>query len=306
MKKYFVFISVALICVGCLYLYNNNKNAFTSNEYYIYYFDTAKNTLSSNPVEIDPMLSREKTVFSLIEALYQKLDANFMTKLSTIPTTLIINNGIAQIDFTELFESLSIQEQMLVRVALVYTLTDLNFISGVSMTVNQNPLSTAHSIDVGIMDRSNIILNAMNPNPSTNYQTLKLYFFDPESNKLVLEKRGVEVNKDIPIENYIIEELIKGPMSNNLLATLPSNTVINYIITKDGVCQIDLSSSQFKDISANDYESIMLNSIVNSLTEVYYIQKVGLLVDGKREPSALGDIDLNLLFERNEALLEKD
>lgn len=303
MKKYFLLLCLSVIFAilsGCSLV---KTHEFNPNQYHLYHFDSAKNKLVTTNIILSDQFNRDEIVYSITEALYRKIDRTYQSNISSIPTVITINNGIAQLDFAESFNSLSTQNQMLARVALIYTLTDLNFISGLTMTIADEPITTANGVLIGVMNRSNIILNTMDPNPPTNYQTLKLYFLDEDKEKLVLERRGVEVNKDVPIEKYILEELIKGPTANNLLPTLPSNTIINYIVTKDGVCQVDLSSNHFKEIIAQDGEQMMVDSIVNSLTEVYYIEKVGLLIDGKREVDALGRIDLNLLFGRNESVI---
>ncbi|ONI43843.1 hypothetical protein AN641_01285 [Candidatus Epulonipiscioides gigas] len=301
MKKYMIFLIGLFIFLTCSCISNETI------KYKFFYFDVTKNELVTHEVNIDSVNNnREEIIYLLTEALYKKIDVTSKAKISSVPTIITLNNDIAHLNFDSSFHNLTIIEQLLTRVALVYTLTNLDFISGIEISIDNTPITTKNGVAIGIMNKENIILNLVSPNPPTSYQTLKLYFLDKTTNKLVPETRGIEVNKDFPIEKYIIQELIKGPTSDKLLPILPADTIINYIATKNGVCQVDLSSgSSFKEILARDGEKMLVEAVVNSLTEIYYIQKVGLLIDGKRELDSLGIIDLNLLFGRNESVIAK-
>ena len=85
-------------------------------------------------------------------------------------------------------------------------------------------------------------------------------------------------NLHIPNE---INELIKGPSSHELIATMPSGTKLLNIETKDGVCYVNLSEEFVTKFSGG---SGVLNvySIVNSLCSTESVTSVQILIEGEK------------------------
>ncbi len=269
--------------------------------YTIYYFNQVDNTMNEEPILLNmpPDASNDIILYAIVEQLYNRI----ILSISAVPMNIHLKNHIAEVTFDEHYLQIPVEEQMLLRAALVYTLTDLDFIVGAEFSIYDQPLMNDYGTELGVMDREDIIFGAVNPNPATNYQTLILYFRQEDTNYLVAETREIQINQDVPLEQYILEELIKGPYWSGLEPTIPDTTSINYVETKENVCQVDLSyNRQAKELLAENGEELFVYSIVNSLTEIWGIQKVGFLIDGDRLESSSG----TLLFERNEQLITRD
>lgn len=134
--------------------------------------------------------------------------------------------------------------------------------------------------------------------------TLTLYFPNANADCVVPEKRQVELNEGSQIEKIIFEELQKGSMSNGGYSVIPKGSKLLSIETKDGICQLDLSS-EFIDNNPGGtaYEAVLINSIVNSLTELTQVKKVQFLIEGeKREIYTHAIFDIP--FERNEDFIK--
>lgn len=283
----------------------------------VYFYDVLKGELI--PEEVDSSFLNIKTEPEKVQFILNEL--NNGSQDSPIPVNsqlpikeLNIADRLVKITFNTNYTALSAQERITKRAELVYSLTELNFIDKVEFyveaytedqfVVEAIPLTNANGDVVGPVDRDSFEIGVLEPSPPTKSLTLTLYFANTEG-KLVKEQRIVQVNNSVSTEKYIIDELIKGPMQEGLVATLPSDVTIKDVTAKGGVCQVDLSFDlKSKFFTSETSKELMIYSIVNSLTELSKIKKVAFLVDGKKEIEFTKDIDLRDSFERKEELIE--
>ncbi|PQQ67182.1 GerMN domain-containing protein [Acetivibrio saccincola] len=121
-----------------------------------------------------------------------------------------------------------------------------------------------------------------NENEETIEETIRditLYFSDYQAEYTVAETRKVEIKGSV--EETVFEELKKGPENKELYGVIPEGTRLLSIQTEDGVCTVDLSeefvSNQPGGTAA---ETISINSIVNTLTELEHIDSVQFRIEG--------------------------
>ncbi|ADZ83833.1 GerMN domain-containing protein [Cellulosilyticum lentocellum] len=283
----------------------------------IYYFDTTKGELFSQPLGaafLSLGTDQEKVEYIINElAMNKNIQGNTLVAINPMPiigVTTNINDRMVQIKFSNDYNNLATQERIGIRAAIVYSLTQLDFIDSVDFYIEDSPLTTSTGKVIGPISQANIKLNVLEPNPATTPYTLPLYFVNAEG-KLVKEERGVRVSDPTSVEKLLIEELIKGPNSEGLSASLPSDMKVNDATTTNGVCQIDLSFDlKSKFFTSPEVKERMIYAIVNSLTEIPKlrtdipkIKKVAFLVDGKSDIEFTKEIDLRDTFERNEAYI---
>ena len=93
----------------------------------------------------------------------------------------------------------------------------------------------------------------------------------------------------------MVEELIAGPSGQieGLYPSINPNTKIVNVMTKDGVCYVNLDEN-FLNVVNNVSTDVSVYSIVNSLAELSNINKVQILINGE-VPSALS----SAAYERN-------
>ncbi|WP_069997937.1 GerMN domain-containing protein [Cellulosilyticum sp. I15G10I2] len=276
----------------------------------IYFADYTKGSLFSENIPVDLkgiVTNRDKTQF-VISALSRGPQSTTLQNNNDMHIKEVnLDDRLAYVLFDGKYDSLSANEQMGIRASLVYSLTELNFIDGVEFFIEDRPILNINSKPIGPITRSDIILSVLNPNPPTTIQPVVLYFTSLENPRLIKEQRDIQVNNNVPLERYIIDELIKGPQQEGLLPTIPKETIVNDVNTKEGVCQVDLSFDvKSKHFTSPESKALMIYSIVNALTELPKIQKVAFLIDGKKEIEFSKDIDLSEFFERKEALIEND
>ena len=130
-----------------------------------------------------------------------------------------------------------------------------------------------------------------------------LYFPNPSAECVVPEHRVVSKAQDEKLEEVIFRELQKGPHEYGKEPIIPEGTRLLSSEVKDGICYLNLSR-EFVDNNPGGtaYETVLINSIVNSLTELPYIEKVQFLIEGE-----VREVYTHLVFdepfERNESFI---
>lgn len=108
-----------------------------------------------------------------------------------------------------------------------------------------------------------------------------LYFANNETGKLETEIKVVDANTLIKNpEKQIMELLIKGPQSSSLKKIIPDGTVLNDIKI-EGSCAIINVSKEFLNYQNDEEKYNIINSIVNSLTNLKEIDSVKFLINGE-------------------------
>lgn len=298
-------LSCLLFFTGC---FNSNSGGKSSQNITLYFYDEHQNILVTEEKNIDvkPEMSNEKIMLMVLETLSKGPQSS---NQGARPIQFNIDQAIlkersAFINFTKDYNKLDTPTQIIQRAMLVYTLTELDFIDKIEFFADDLPLTNSSGDKIGPIERKDILVSALNPEPPTSSQIITLYFPGSDGELLYKEPRDIRINNSTPLENYVIEELIKGPTLPGLMASLPADTKVNAIKTQDGVCQVDLSYDlQMSQINSTVRESAVIYSIVNSLTESAKIQKVIFLKDGKKQTEFTLPIHTGGIFERNEEII---
>ncbi len=312
-----IFLGICLLCVmslvGCK---PQDKQEEMANSIKVYFYSAEDASLITENVAVDlePNAPSDKLLDVVIKALYKgPQTTNTLQNPIAMPIDAVnLKDGIVSINFNEDYESLKVQEQIASRNSLIHSLTQLEFVKAVDFSIEGKPLTNVIGDAIGSMTYQDIVTNVLDPNPPTSQQKITLYFANKEGTQLVKEERKILINNSIPLERYVLEELIKGPQTEGLLATIPKETKLNDVKTKDSVCQVDLSIDlKSKHFSTPMSKKLMIYSVVNALTDLPEpkrsdIRKVAFLIDGKKESEFSKDIDLSESLGRDESLIEKD
>lgn len=125
-----------------------------------------------------------------------------------------------------------------------------------------------------------------------------LYFKNKENGQIETETRKVDVNVLIKEPyNYLITELINGPKNEKLERTIPDGVKLNSTKLDGDVLIIDFSKEFILNASEQkDEQNKLLNSIVNTLTELTEVNYIRILIDGEENK---GFTDNNIMFNKN-------
>ena len=114
-----------------------------------------------------------------------------------------------------------------------------------------------------------------------------LYFENSETGELETETKIVDVNVLIN-EPYkeIINWLIKGPQSSNLKKLIPDGTALHDVKVEKSCAIINLSN-EFLNYETDENKLKIINSIVNTLTNLKEINSVKFLINGEENENLL-------------------
>ena len=143
-------------------------------------------------------------------------------------------------------------------------------------------------------------------NPSEDEtKNVNIYFGDEQGESFVTEKREISIEEDQSIAESVFLELQKGPVSDDLVATIPDGTNLLSIQTKKGLCTIDLSEEFVENHPGGSTgELITIYSIVNTLTDLPGIEKVQFLIEGEKREAYL-HVVFDEPFTKNENALNQ-
>ena len=223
--------------------------------------------------------------------------------LPTIPREVeILSVGVvndnAVVDLSDGYYRMKNTEEVICRSSIVWTLTSLDFIDGVVITVEGQPLRMNNGEEFGPMNRNTVVIAPEISAETTEYAILTLYFANAEGTDLITEERVVEVNANQTREKTVVEQLIAGPKENGAKRTVPMETKIRDVTTTDdGICYVNLSEDFVeKHIGGEMAERLTIYSIVNSLCELDSIEKVQFLIEGKKVDRFKGHLEIKTPF----------
>lgn len=197
-----------------------------------------------------------------------------------------------------------ITTEVLMRAAIVRTMTQVEGISYVAFQINSEPLTDAMGGVIGLMSADQFIDNAGNEINTYEKAKLTLYLANAEGDRLRTVSRSVVYSSNIPMERLVVEQLIAGPESaEEAFPTLNPATKIVSVNVKDGICYVNLDSSFLTQVY-NVTSEVTIYSITNSLVELPNINKVQLSVNGDTNVNYKENTSLSVVFERNLELVE--
>jgi len=139
----------------------------------------------------------------------------------------------------------------------------------------------------------------------TVQRNVTLYFANEEATAVEPETRTISVPTDLSREGYIkmiVNELIKGPRRSDLRRTIPAEARVQSVELKGNVAYVDFSSEmESKHWGGAAGESMTINSIVNTLTELDYVSRVQITVDGK--PLSIEHVIMDKPMSRNSSMI---
>lgn len=206
-----------------------------------------------------------------------------------------VSDGKLSIDVDSAYLKLPATTEVLVRAAIVRTLTQLPNVRYVGITVEGNQLFDNAGDVVGLMSADLFIDNDGNEINTYELARVRLYFANAEGDKLIGAYREKYYSTNIPKERFVVEELIAGPSGKveGLYPSINPEVKIVSVTTQDGVCYVNLDSS-FLTVVNNVSTELSIYSIVNSLVELSNVNRVQILVNGE-VPASFG----SSAFERN-------
>ena len=133
---------------------------------------------------------------------------------------------------------------------------------------------------------------------------VKLYFGSPDAEHLTAEIS--QLNKDPLLMQRAMESLIGGPKNKKLWPVLPAETKVKSIIVRDKVAQVDFSADlTTKKGGGSASEILAVSAIVYTLTEFPGVERVQIMIEGKKVATLYGHMDLSEPLGRIAGMLQE-
>lgn len=209
------------------------------------------------------------------------------------------------LNFDENYRLQPVISEILVRAAIVRTLTQIDGVSYLSFQVNSEPLLDASGALVGVMNADQFIDNAGNEINTYEKVKLTLYLADEEGDGLKPVTRTVVYNSNISMERLVVDQLIAGPNENEAaFPTINPDTRVVSVNVQDRICYVNLDSTFLTQIY-NVTSEVTIYSITNSLVELNNVNKVQISINGDTNVNYKENISLSTVFERNLEIVEQ-
>ena len=235
----------------------------------------------------------ESAVEDMLEDLQKTVDA--IDYKSAFPQGVAVEEwsleqGVVKLHFTESYEEMEKAAEVLLKAAVVQSLTQIEGVESVEFYIGDQPLARKDGTVEGPVTADDFVQNTGSSLHSYQVKDFGLFFAGKEG-KLVREEVEVRYNSNISAEKQIIEQLIQGPDGDEAIPTLPEDTKLLGISVRDGVCYVNFSEEFLQPVDQVD-PKLTIYSIV--------------LVNGETNLSYQETIDISQPFSMNADLIEEE
>lgn len=305
MKRYLNTVMISLFAcmlIGC----GAKEKTTKEGAYYIYYTNVEENGLEREVYD-----ASETTAEGLIEELLavskevpgDSSHINLLTDEIKIDEYKYENANVT-LNMSQSYSAMSRTKEVLVRAGLVRTLAQIEGVDSVTILISGEPLKDSKGKEIGPLYENSFIENSGKEINSYVNTTLKLYFADSEGQALLAEEREIYYSSNVPLERIVVEQIVKGPKSESLGATVASDTKVLGVTVVDRVCYVNLSK-EFADHTLNVTQELPIYSIVNSLVMNCSVKKVQISVEGESDFTFRESMELNQPYEKKLDLVQK-
>ena len=182
--------------------------------------------------------------------------------------------------FSQEYEQLSRTSEMLVRTAIVKTMTQFGgIIDYVSFNVDGSWLTDSNGNTLR-MKNSDYVSEVSGSQGHVKEARFCLYFAAKDGSGLVRIYQTIHYPETESMAEVVVRTLMQGYPSDKYKPVVSQDTLLKSVSVNDGLCQLDFSKEFLNKIDGQDFR-LNVYGIVNSLTELSDIQRVRITVDGK-------------------------
>ena len=301
LKSFLLLLVVLIIAAGC------KREEVPADGTVVYYLN--KDVTSIVPVgyEItgDSPEVKVEELLAKLEETPESVDLRTTIPESVNILSYSLDRQQLYLDFSAEYLNMDRTTEILVRAAIVKSLVQVEAVSFVGIRVTGEPLKDSKGIGIGLMNENTFLDNMGSEEHATKIVNLNLYFANKKGDKLTAQSTVMEYNANVAVEKVVVEQLIAGPTEKGYYATIPKDTKVMSVTTKDGVCYVNLDTG----FTAQGYDvlgTVTIYSIVNSLTELPGITSVQILVNGETSLTYKDNISLETIFQRNPEMIVKE
>ncbi len=295
MRKYLIpILMISLLLASC------GRTAVEEERYTVCYLSEDSKLLLENTCTNDIGTGEDE---ESIEALSDELNNGKDVPVGSLP---LLNDdtkirsakkdaGVLTVDIGAGYYDLTAFGQLLVRAGITRTYTQLDTVNAVRILVNGKPAVDSDGNEIPVMKASTFVDEKSDGINNYRSTEMTLYFANEDGTELAAEKRTAYYSINTPIEQAVINELIRGPVLGGCLRTLPPDLNVLNVTIQDEICYVNFDDS-FEHSSFEMDPQIQIRSIVDSLASVCSVKQVAISVNGSSSVQYKGTVDLEQIF----------
>ncbi len=277
------------------------ETALAGDEILLYYCDSADSGLISTIYAVEA--KDEETGIAEVFDLMQ--NGLYTDGHAAIPGGLALDHVAWQencvvLYLTGEYPEMGTVQEILCRSALVRTLVQFDSVEGVSLYVDDLPLTDEKGEEIGILKESSFLTDISAAPTGSETVELTLYFADADGTGLVTETVPAVHSADTSLEALVIESLIAGPQEEGHLAVLPGDLGLISVQVRDAICYVNLDQA-FLGLPVRG--ELAVYALVDSLTELDEVRQVQLMVSGSSDVTLEDSLSLISPFSRDLSLV---
>ena len=281
MKKIYQIISILLaVClltgiVGC-----SKKEQKADAKYTIYQINQSGTALV--PKDYDGTgKSVDEEVKGMLSAL-QKCDDEVKAQ-ATLPKKVKLERYTLEDEklilyYNAAYGKMDTVREVLCRAALVRSLTQIDGVDLVMICVDGMPLTDKKGNTYGYQQAEDFVQNT---------------------------EDTVRYNSNESKERVVVEQLMRGPSNNRLLATIPKGTKLLGVSIKDHICYLNFDEG-LRNIATGVSPETVIYSIVNSVIDGGNVSEVQISINGDSSIVYQESIKLDEPLSRNQEMIKED
>ena len=299
-------IAAAVLLALCMITFSGCGAQEEETGYALYYLNTDENELKTTrfvPEAAD--IDTEGLILEFIGRLGMQTDNENSRRLLPEGSGIRsyqLSGTVLTLNMESGYADLEPSKEVLCRGGLVRSFLQINGVDSVAFLVENSPLKNKSGAEIGVMTANSFVENAAKTINAYKSVQVTLYFTDETGTVLLPETRRIYYISSEPIEQAVVEELIKGPKETGHYAVLSSDTNILSAIAQEGVCHVNFDTGvQTSNLTVR--AEIPIYAIVNSLTDTCHVEKVQFSVDGKSDVIFRNTLDLSEQYVKNSELI---
>lgn len=238
----------------------------------------------------------------LEDTLWTEKEKNVITDRNPICEYKIDEMGLLTLRYNADYTTQQTPTEVLRRAALVKSFCQLDCVSAVEFYIGTQPLLTSAGKPVGMLTADSFIDSTGENTEFYQEARVSVYFANETGDALVESYLKITYDGTWSTERLILEQLMEGPVLDDMQAVIPQGTVLNKVMVKDGICYVDFNE-KFMEKREGITAEVTIYSIVNSLTELSNVYKVQFLINGTAKKE-YQNLDFSSTFERNLEIVE--
>ena len=298
-------IGALLLTVGCSLVKESGKESGKGGMY-IYYMNMEGTSLAK--VEYTTMNSTEENMIEdMLQAMREEpesIENKSVFPLGVYVRDWVLTDEILDIHFSSAYGRMKPEEEVLLRAAVVLTLSQLKGIEYIDFFIEDEPLTDSMGNAIGYMGAEDFLQYKGSSLHLYQPRKLKLYFANENGDRLISEEVSVRYNSNMSIERLIVDQLIKGPSIDGLCPVIPPETKVIGVSVKDTVCYVNLDEGFLNNTCVSD-PRVAVYAMVNSIVDGGASSQVQISVNGESNIKYMGIIDLSKPLSRDQNLVEE-